>query len=471
MSASSVTVVSREWTLEFSKHGIRTCRTHLSSSTYALWLCLNLLPRYLSNLTHCIKLCSYQPQTFATGQPEVLIYIVQDARIEVTYLITGLVAETPTSSSKPFMFRGITHRLRSSVTACHQHISIPHTRLTTFLYPSASMSRRSSRLSGNLDASFSSNPLTQRTTLSTEAGPSKLPSRCDTETSLPYFEEWSTEDLQAEVKRYGFKVSRKRTTLIDQLKAVYEALHQSNAKFELPATTLHSDNEVTPAETLKVPRMMRKLVLPDRAITAGAAAVNGERKGKGRKSDPFVLDASSESDASGSSRTIIEAATTEASAGAEEEAGEFTVQLEAEALSATDGSLSPSPSLGSNASCLSATTSTSKPRRGRPRSRSPSTSSSSDIPLALAVSESTEMAVEPTPALAETMTRAIRGNSAVWERILRYEPISFDELVSIATQNGLEMDTGKRKEELKTWLDRQCICFFSNDLTGPRSRH
>lgn len=68
------------------------------------------------------------------------------------------------------------------------------------------------------------------------------------------------------------------------------------------------------------------------------------------------------------------------------------------------------------------------------------------------------------------MTTAIRSNPALWHRILKYEPISFDEFVSIATQNGLSMAVGKSKEELRTWLDRQCICFYSNDLTGPRNR-
>ncbi|TKY88177.1 hypothetical protein EX895_002887 [Sporisorium graminicola] len=331
------------------------------------------------------------------------------------------------------------------------------------------MSRRSSRLSASLsDPSSSLNvgtcnvgTLNREKFLSTDAAGTRPPSFTasngkDASNSIPYFEEWSTDALQAEVKRYGFKVSRKRSTLIDQLKAVYEALHRSNADFETPTVPSVPNVSTEPAQ---VSRTKRKLVLP--ASKPGREGVAlGSGKGRGRQSDPFVLDGDSMSDASSSSDSVI-LASNEVDEG---EAGDYTAQLEMEALSATDGT-------DSNIS-LSTSASPDKPRRGRPP-RSWSSSSSSDIPLSTftTAGEEQEQAVEPTVVLAETMTHAIRSNAGVWSRVLRYEPISFDEFVSIATQNGLEMDTGKRKEELRTWLDRQCICFYSNDLTGPRSRH
>lgn len=319
--------------------------------------------------------------------------------------------------------------LRTSLAACHQLAPSPHYLCLPFLLPAHTMSRRSSRLSGHLSGSSPPSSLEvfhSNRTLSTDAaaGPS---SRADA-TSIPYFEEWPTEALQAEVKRYGFKVSRKRATLIDQLKAVYEALHRSKAAFEAP--TGNGDAAAAATEAAPVARTKRTLILP--ASTSGmesAAVGKGKGKGKGRQSDPFVLDADSTSDSSSDSVTL-------ASNGANEEAGDYTAQLELEAQSATDGS-------------------------------------SSDIPLSAHPPEgdAPEPAVEPTAALADTMTSAIRADAALWGRVLRFEPVSFDEFVSIATQSGLGMDTGKRKDEVRTWLDRQCICFYSNDLTGPRSRH
>ncbi|CBQ69935.1 conserved hypothetical protein [Sporisorium reilianum SRZ2] len=308
------------------------------------------------------------------------------------------------------------------------------------------MSRRSSRLSASQPSSPPSSTISTPKALSTNAaaGPSSSSARVNTNDkdeagSIPYFEEWPTEALQAEVKRYGFKVSRKRTTLIDQLKAVYEALRRSKAVFEVPVEQHEATITTAPAA---VKRAKRKLVLP--ASTPGSDVAVGKGKGKGRQSDPFVVDG----DSTDSDSVVLASNAV---------AGDYTAQLEREALSATSGSNSDSDIP------LSTTPSPLKPR---PRSRS--RSSSPDIPLSHLPPD--PEAVEPTAALAETLTSAIRTDPAVWARILRYEPISFDEFVSIATANGLDMDSGKRKEELRGWLDRQCICFYVNDLTGPRSR-
>ncbi|GAC97693.1 hypothetical protein PHSY_005280 [Pseudozyma hubeiensis SY62] len=329
--------------------------------------------------------------------------------------------------------------------------SSPSSRCLGFLYPPLKMSRRSTRLSGDLASpSLTSVNGFRSNTFSTEAGSSTNPLHTNAQeangSAIPDFYEWTTPALQAEVKRYGFKVSRKRSTLIDQLKAVYEALNLSKVAFEAPAL----DEQATEAEAEGCTRGRRKLVLPNATQAEDPAAKKG--KGKGRKSDPFVLDASSDSDTSQLS--------SENDSANSEQPGDLTAQLELEAASATDGSTS------SSDIPLSTSASPSKQPRARPRSPS-SVSSSSDTPLASQI----EVAVEPTPAVAQTMTSAIQSNPTLWTRILRYEPISFDEFVSIATQNGLEMDSGKRKDELRTWLDRQCICFYSNDLTGPRSRH
>ena len=363
--------------------------------------------------------------------------------------------------------------LRSSLGYWHQAAVSSS---STFLHPVVVMSRRSTRLSGHQSTSipraftrYGSNAV---------PGPSLLParehaSRIDAAQAVPYFEEWSTEALQAEVKRYGFKVSRKRATLIDQLKAVYQALHHSKVPFEAPTTRILPLEPSGPPDEIPEARGNQELILP---ALAASKATRRNTKGKGRKSDPFVvLDNSSESSVLSDSPSLSRAKGQEV---AEEEVGDYTAQLELEALSATDGEAS-SDSLSSLLP-LSASASPQKARRAR--SKSTASSSSAEIPLSTltsaAAAEGSEaevggggIEVDPSPALAQTMTTAIRSDPSVWERILRYEPISFDEVISIATQSGLAMDTGKRKEELRTWLDRQCICFYSAELTGSRSRH
>ncbi|GAK67078.1 uncharacterized protein PAN0_016c5304 [Moesziomyces antarcticus] len=322
--------------------------------------------------------------------------------------------------------------------------------LATWLHPTplrflhlADMSRRSGRLSASSVPSASTS-----TSLSSRASSSK--------STVPYFEEWPTEALQAEVKRYGFKVSRKRATLIDQLKAVYAALEQFDAAFEPPQHPLPADGDAMQyGAPPREPARKRKLILPTSAETGA-----GKGKGRGRKSDPFVLDASSDSAPSSQPESGLEQ-------GGADEPGDLTAQLEREALSATDGS---TDSADSDVP-LSASNSPIKQRRRR--SASARSSSSEDVPLSRrqVEEEGDGEVVDPSPVLAEIMTAAMRGSPAVWGRILRFEPISFDEVVSMATTHGLAMDTGKRKEELRTWLDRQCICFYSNDLTGTRARH
>lgn len=346
-----------------------------------------------------------------------------------------------------------------------------------FLYPALIMSRRSTRLSAGHDASPL--PIASRSyTLDADAGPSSLPAHklVGIDGGPPKFEEWPLAELQAQVKRYGFKTSRKRSTLVDQLRAVYDVM--GRARTRSAAETSHVIEPEHEAESSTGKRKPRKMLLSNMTLAdsdgegaaeaTGKAKAMGKAKGKGRKSDPFLIDASSES----SSESVILAEN--ADSANSEEAGDYTLQLELEAHSATDGALSSSEDVP-----LSTTASPRKKTRRKSRSLSPSScSSSADVPLSTLTSAALEEAedgggeaVDPSPALAETMTTAIRSNAELWARILRYEPISFDEFVSLATQSGISMDSGKRKEELRTWLDRQCICFYSAELTGSRSRH
>ncbi len=191
----------------------------------------------------------------------------------------------------------------------------------TWLHPTplrflhlADMSRRSGRLSASSVPSTSSPSL-----VSTRASSSKA------FVPTPYFEEWRTDALQAEVKRYGFKVSRKRATLIDQLKAVYAALERSDAAFEPPQHPLPADGDAVQDGTPPPePARKRKLILPTYAESG--AGGKGKGKGRGRKRDPFVLDASSDSAPSSQPEPSGEQ-------GVADEPGDLTAQLEREALS------------------------------------------------------------------------------------------------------------------------------------------
>ncbi|PWY99333.1 hypothetical protein BCV70DRAFT_217704 [Testicularia cyperi] len=298
--------------------------------------------------------------------------------------------------------------------------------------------------------------------------------------SLSDLEEWSLESLQKEVTKYGFKTSRRKATLIEQLRAVYSALAEQGIPFDA-APELNDEAQQkaqnASASGSNTDKGKARLVIPTSLATAekskisGACLKSASAKGKGRQSDPFVLSSSqssSDSTASAVGWNARDAQPAESNVlgldsirqdeaeDMEREPGDLTLQLEAEAGSSTSGrsGLSSADSLHSDGS-------------------------DSDVPLATlgaissvdAPSESMWLSEASFEQLSEAMTRAIKQDQSLWLRILRYEPISFDELVSLATQIGLSMDTARRKDLLRLWLDRQCICFYTAELTGTRSRH
>ncbi|WRT65014.1 uncharacterized protein IL334_001955 [Kwoniella shivajii] len=66
----------------------------------------------------------------------------------------------------------------------------------------------------------------------------------------------------------------------------------------------------------------------------------------------------------------------------------------------------------------------------------------------------------------------IMNDQELWLRILRYEPISFDELVSKSIASGIDKESRSWKKDLKKYLDLQSISFFTEDPTGgQRRRH
>nr|XP_019008744.1 uncharacterized protein I206_06426 [Kwoniella pini CBS 10737]OCF47525.1 hypothetical protein I206_06426 [Kwoniella pini CBS 10737] len=67
--------------------------------------------------------------------------------------------------------------------------------------------------------------------------------------------------------------------------------------------------------------------------------------------------------------------------------------------------------------------------------------------------------------------KLIMDDKELWLRILRYEPINFDELISKSIANGIDKQRKTWKKDLKKYLDMQSISFFTEDPTGQRRRH
>ncbi|WVQ97826.1 hypothetical protein IAU59_004941 [Kwoniella sp. CBS 9459] len=65
----------------------------------------------------------------------------------------------------------------------------------------------------------------------------------------------------------------------------------------------------------------------------------------------------------------------------------------------------------------------------------------------------------------------IMGDKELWSRILRYEPINFDEMISKSFAAGIDKLSRSWKKELKRYLDLQSVTYFTEDPTGQRRRH
>ncbi|QRV72813.1 hypothetical protein RhiJN_00827 [Ceratobasidium sp. AG-Ba] len=69
----------------------------------------------------------------------------------------------------------------------------------------------------------------------------------------------------------------------------------------------------------------------------------------------------------------------------------------------------------------------------------------------------------------ETLLTMITNDETLYLRILRYEPIKFEDLFDMAVLNGVPKHGLQIK--LKAFLDSQCINFYSGDNIGRRKRH
>lgn len=65
----------------------------------------------------------------------------------------------------------------------------------------------------------------------------------------------------------------------------------------------------------------------------------------------------------------------------------------------------------------------------------------------------------------EPLCTAIFSDTELYQRILRMEPISLDEFMSVAQRSGtLTGSMTRNRARLRTWLDTQGICFYEADL-------
>lgn len=71
--------------------------------------------------------------------------------------------------------------------------------------------------------------------------------------------------------------------------------------------------------------------------------------------------------------------------------------------------------------------------------------------------------------ISQQLHDAIMSDEDLYRRILLFEPIPLEEVSALAKKAGVQ---GLRsKEILRNWLDVQCICFYSGELTGQRYRY
>lgn len=66
------------------------------------------------------------------------------------------------------------------------------------------------------------------------------------------------------------------------------------------------------------------------------------------------------------------------------------------------------------------------------------------------------------------LCQIIQQNNALYERILRYEPLHFD--VFMCLEGIKEMDGQGFRNKLRAFLDRHCISFYTDSALGSNRR-
>lgn len=66
------------------------------------------------------------------------------------------------------------------------------------------------------------------------------------------------------------------------------------------------------------------------------------------------------------------------------------------------------------------------------------------------------------------LQQSILKDAQLYKRILMFEPIALDEIMSVARKNGVKV---KDRIQVRSWLDQHGITNYGEELTGKRSRH
>lgn len=73
-----------------------------------------------------------------------------------------------------------------------------------------------------------------------------------------------------------------------------------------------------------------------------------------------------------------------------------------------------------------------------------------------------------THSVASHLQQSILKDKQLYRRILMFEPVALDEVMSVARRNGVKV---KDRIQVRSWLDEHGITNYSEELTGKRSRH
>lgn len=248
--------------------------------------------------------------------------------------------------------------------------------------------------------------------------------------------EWSLSQLQSEAQRYGFRKSKDRAVLISQVEAVHKALAERRREQESRAARQPFDAD---------------LLISDESSLSVVALSDDEEDRVGEMDEVGDLTAALLAEEHG--QEIAATIPTTQQAGAQ---GRTVALAERQSAHLHSPAPSRSGSGSEDGDC------------GGNEEDSGDDSHDDEEESPHVATAQPNMGRVP-PAVAQQLHAAIVADEDLYARILLFEPVSFDEVSSTAKRAGV---TGLRsKETLRNWLDVQCICFYSAELTGQRQRY
>ncbi|PWN44617.1 hypothetical protein IE81DRAFT_12590 [Ceraceosorus guamensis] len=263
----------------------------------------------------------------------------------------------------------------------------------------------------------------------------------DASGEMPKYVSWSLEALQTECKKYGFKAGRDKDVLVEHLIACWRVLNHSapskNASVSSPLTERQAHQALplpssSAGDTTATTSQWSLGVANGEEAEAGDLTVQLTNEAAASSQQIDVIDSSSDTEASASSAEDSEAPL---ALGLNRRASgsRFRRQVEARAMGQTT--------------------------RGGQNDEEGEDSDEG---------EPENAPVDVSASLSAQLVQAVRADAQLYRRILLLEPISFDEVASVALKAHIRL---KNKDVLRDWLDMQGICFYTGELTGTRSRY